>query len=117
MSKKILTFSLVTNGTIDFKDELINKLKHSKKVRKITISNYKNSPNLKIPLKQEDIIKKLIKNKIPYSLDSNKENSTWFDPEKIYKRGRNKEEIIKKLLLLQNALCKFNDKRRRKSKR
>ncbi|EHX2896246.1 4Fe-4S cluster-binding domain-containing protein, partial [Campylobacter jejuni] len=93
--KKILTFSLVTNGTIDFKDELINKLKHSKKVRKITISNYKNSPNLKIPLKQEDIIKKLIKNKIPYSLDSNKENSTWFDPEKIYKRGRNKEEIIK----------------------
>lgn len=32
--QKILTFSLVTNGTIDFKDELINKLKHSKKLGK-----------------------------------------------------------------------------------
>lgn len=49
--KKILTFSLVTNATIDFKDELIEKLKNSKKVRKITISDYKRSPNLKIPLK------------------------------------------------------------------
>lgn len=93
--KKILTFSLVTNAIIDFKDELIEKLKNSKKVRKITISDYKRSPNLKIPLKQESILKKLKENKIPYSLDSNKENSTWFDPEKIYKRERSKEEIIK----------------------
>lgn len=93
--KKILTFSLVTNATIDFKDELIEKLKNSKKVRKITISDYTRSPNLKIPLKQESILKKLEKNKIPYSLDSSKENSTWNDPEKIYKRGRSKEEIIK----------------------
>lgn len=93
--KKILTFSLVTNATIDFKDELIKRLKFSNKVRKITISDYKRSPNLKIPLKQESILKKLKENKIPFSMDSSGENSTWSDPEKIYKRGRNKEDIIK----------------------
>lgn len=88
-----MTFSLVTNGTIDFKDELINKLKHSKKVRKITISNYKNSPNLKIPLKQEDIIKKLIKNKIPYSLDSNKKILHGLIQKKFTKEGATKKRL------------------------
>ncbi|MCV3508371.1 hypothetical protein L8W69_03910 [Campylobacter sp. CNRCH_2016_3089] len=93
--KKILTFSLVTNATIDFKDELMKKLKKSNKVRKITISDYKRSPNLKIPLKQESILRKLKENKIPFSMNSSGENSTWSDPEKIYKRGRSKEDIIK----------------------
>ncbi|HFU4819842.1 TPA: hypothetical protein ACH55D_000533 [Campylobacter lari] len=95
VQKKILTFSLVTNATIDFKDELMKKLKKSNKVRKITISDYKRSPNLKIPLKQESILRKLKENKIPFSMDSSGENSTWSDPEKIYKRGRSKEDIIK----------------------
>ncbi|AJC93375.1 radical SAM domain-containing protein [Campylobacter volucris] len=96
--KKILTFNLVTNATIDFKDELIDKLKKSKKARKITISDYTKSPNLKIPLKQESIINKLKFHKIPYSMDSSGENATWSDPERIYKRNRNKEEIIKNYL-------------------
>ncbi|MFG5090172.1 hypothetical protein O8I41_04675 [Campylobacter lari] len=95
VQKKILTFSLVTNATIDFKDEFMKKLKKSNKVRKITISDYKRSPNLKIPLKQESILRKLKENKIPFSMDSSGENSTWSDPEKIYKRGRSKEDIIK----------------------
>lgn len=78
--KKILTFNLVTNATIDFKDELIDKLKKSKKARKITISDYTKSPNLKIPLKQESIINKLKFHKIPYFMDSSGENATWSDP-------------------------------------
>lgn len=96
--KKVLTFNLVTNATIDFKDELIQSLKKSEKIRKITISDYTKSPNLKIPLKQESILKKLKENNISYSLDSNGEYATWSDPEKIYKRNRAKEEIIKNYL-------------------
>lgn len=99
--RKILSFSLVTNATIDFKDELIAVLKKSKKARKITISDYSKSPNLKIPLKQESIISKLKLHKIPFTMDSSGENAAWSDPERIYKRNRSKEEIVQNFLACQ----------------
>lgn len=73
----------------------MRKLKNLIRLKKIKISDYKRSPNLKIPLKQESILRKLKENKIPFSMDSSGENSTWSDPEKNYKRGRSKEDIIK----------------------
>lgn len=91
---KILTFSLVSNGSIDFSEDLLNALKNSKKLRKITISDYLLSPNLKIKLKQESILKNLKVFNIPYSLDSSGENAKWSSPGKIYKRNRPKEKIV-----------------------
>ncbi|EHH0537171.1 radical SAM protein [Campylobacter lari] len=90
--KKILTFDILTNATIDFKDELIQRFKSSKKARKISISDYTKSPNLKVPLKQESILKKLKENNIAFSYNT---TDHWYDIDKIYKRGRSKEEIIK----------------------
>lgn len=90
--KKILTFDILTNATIDFKDELVQRFKKSKKVRKISISDYRQAPNLKIPLKQESILKKLKENKIAFSYNT---TDHWYDTERIYKRGRSKKEIIK----------------------
>lgn len=93
--KKILTFDILTNATIDFKDELIQKFKFSKKARKISISDYTKSPNLKIPLKQESILKKLRENNIAFSYNT---TDHWYDIDRIYKRNRNKEDIIKNYL-------------------
>ena len=91
---KIYTFSLVSNGTIDFSDDLLKALKHSSKFRKVTISDYSLSPNLKIKREQESILRNLKLYKIPFSLDSSGENAKWTDPGKIYKRNRSKEKII-----------------------
>ncbi|HEC1792717.1 radical SAM protein [Campylobacter sp. IFREMER_LSEM_CL2090] len=90
--KKILTFDILTNATIDFKEDLILRFKKSKKARKISISDYRKSPNLKIPLKQESILSKLKKNNIAFSYNT---IDYWYDIDKIYKRGRSKEDIIK----------------------
>ncbi|AJC89927.1 radical SAM protein [Campylobacter subantarcticus] len=90
--KKILTFDILTNATIDFKNELIKKIKFSKKARKISISDYTKSPNLKVPLRQESILKKLKENNIAFSYNT---TDHWYDIDKIYKRGRSKEDIIK----------------------
>ncbi|WP_139453146.1 radical SAM protein [Campylobacter armoricus] len=90
--KKILTFDILTNATIDFKEDLILRFKKSKKARKISISDYRKSPNLKIPLKQESILSKLKQNNIAFSYNT---IDYWYDIDKIYKRGRSKEDIIK----------------------
>ncbi|OCX42952.1 radical SAM protein [Campylobacter ornithocola] len=90
--KKILTFDILTNATIDFKEDLILKFKKSRKARKISISDYRKSPNLKIPLKQESILSKLKQNNIAFSYNT---IDYWYDIDKIYKRGRSKEDIIK----------------------
>lgn len=65
--KKIRSFDILTNATIDFKEELLQELKKAKKLRKISISDYSTSPNLKIPLKQENIFKALRTYGISYS--------------------------------------------------
>lgn len=72
---KILSFNLVTNATIDFSKELLEVLSKSNKIRKITISDYTLSPNLKLKLQQKSIIENLNRYKIPYSLDSSGENA------------------------------------------
>lgn len=90
-TKEIYTFDILTNATIDFSDELIKTMKQSDKLRKVSISDYTKSPNLKVKLKQKEIIQKLEKNKIAWSFNT---TDSWYDIEKIYKRNRSKEEII-----------------------
>ena len=89
--KKIRSFDIVTNATIDFKEELLQELKKAKKLRKISISDYSTSPNLKIHLKQENIFKALRTYGINYSFLT---GGIWYKVEKIYKRNRTKEEMI-----------------------
>lgn len=96
--KQIKTFSLVSNATIDFKPELLKALSKARKLRKITISDYSLSPNLKLHLHHESIFKNLKKYKIAYSLDSSGEDAKWSDPGKIYKRNRPKKEIIRNFI-------------------
>ena len=93
-SPKVRAFEIVTNGTLDFKKDALDALEGSRKAR-VIISNYKNSPNLKIPLRHESIASSLNERKIPYSLYLGDRESPWYDPGRIYKRGRPKEEIIK----------------------
>ncbi|WP_370522516.1 hypothetical protein [Helicobacter winghamensis] len=85
------SFDIITNATIDFKEELLQAIKKAKKFRKVSISDYSTAPNLKIPLKQESIFKTLKAYKIPYSFLS---GGIWYKVEKIYKRNRTKEEIV-----------------------
>lgn len=89
--KKVRSFDVLTNATIDFKEELLQAIKKAKKFRKVSISDYSTAPNLKIPLKQESIFKALKAYKIPYSFNS---GGIWYKVEKIYKRNRTKEGII-----------------------
>ena len=56
---KIRAFDIATNGTIVPKDELLRAFKDSKRFRKVSISDYSSAPNLKIPLQQETLFKKL----------------------------------------------------------
>jgi len=96
--KQIKTFTLVSNGTIDFSTELLKALSKAKKLRKITISDYSLSPNLKLNLQHKSIFTNLKKYKIAYSLDSSGADAKWSDPGKIYKRGRSKKDIIKNFI-------------------
>ncbi|WP_236035810.1 radical SAM protein [Helicobacter turcicus] len=89
--EKVRSFDVLTNGTIGFKEALLQEIKKAKKFRKVSISDYSNAPNLKIPLKQESIFKSLKAYKIPYSFLT---GGIWYKVEKIYKRNRTKEGII-----------------------
>ena len=90
-TKQIYTFDFLTNATIDFSDKLMETMKKSDKLRKISISDYTKSPNLKVKLKQKEIMEKLEKAKIAWSFNT---TDHWYDVDKIYKRNRNKDEII-----------------------
>ena len=92
--KKVEAFGITTNGTVKPKDDLLEVLANSKKCD-ITMSDYSVSPNIKIPLYYEQIASVLKAHNIPYKIIWQDENSAWNDPKKIYKRGRNKENIIK----------------------
>ncbi|WP_104720828.1 MULTISPECIES: hypothetical protein [unclassified Helicobacter] len=94
---KIKHFYIVTNGTIDFKEDLLRALGKSNKAC-VHISDYSKSPNLTIPLRQESIIKKLKANDIVYHLRWEKKDNAWFDPGKIYKRGRDRDGIRRNFL-------------------
>lgn len=92
--KQILTLNIITNGTIELKEELLLSLKAIKKKIKVSISDYSYSPNLKVPLKHEQIFTSLKKYKIPYQFLKGSKEATWQEPGKIYKRNRTKEENI-----------------------
>lgn len=91
---KLLSFNVVTNGTLLLKENAINALKACNNAI-VYISDYSASPNLKIPLKQEMLIKQLKENNISYCILWTDKNSSWWSPGKIYKRNRTKEDIIR----------------------
>ena len=95
---KIRAFDIATNGTIVPKDELLRAFKDSKRFRKVSISDYSSAPNLKIPLQQETLFKKLKEYGIDYSFLT---GGIWYKVEKIYKRNRTKEGVIKNFLACQ----------------
>lgn len=90
---KVKSFGMVTNGTIKLKDNLLIALAKSKKFW-LDISDYSTSPNIKIPLYQKEIFSSLELHKIPYIIRWNDNPLSWWEPGKIYKRGRSKEKII-----------------------
>ena len=87
--KKILTYDILSNGSIDIKEPILQRMKKSKKIRKVSISDYSHVPNIR--LKQESIFKNLKKYRIPFSF---LKGGTWHRLERIHKRGRSKEQII-----------------------
>ena len=93
-SPNVRAIDLVTNGTLDFSEDVIEALAGSHKAH-VTISDYKRSPNLPVPLRQESVIAALEKRGIAYELHLSAENSAWWDSGRIYKRGRPKEDVIK----------------------
>lgn len=90
---KVKSFGMVTNGTIKLKENLLTALAKSKKFW-LDISDYSTSPNLKIKLYQKEIFSSLEAYKIPYIIRWNDNPLSWWEPGKIYKRGRSKEKII-----------------------
>lgn len=91
---KVKSFNIVTNGTIKPKQDLLQALRKSCKCS-VTISDYSLSPNIKIPLYYEEIIQTFKAHNIPHHMIWQEKEARWNQPEKIYKRGRNKEGIIK----------------------
>lgn len=91
---KVKSFNLVTNGTIKFKDELLDALANSKK-SSVYISDYSKSPNLTTKLYQKEIIESLENRNIAYHFVFANEGDSWIEPGKIYKRNRNKADIIR----------------------
>ena len=91
---KVRAFDIVTNGTIDFKEDVLDALEGSRKPR-VSISDYKASPNLAVPLRQESIVAALEKRKIACHILWSDKQEPWVDPGKIFKRDRPKEEIVR----------------------
>ncbi len=92
--RKVRSFNIVTNGTRIFNDKSLAALKACPNAI-VCISDYSRSPNLKVPLKQESLIDQLKTHKIPYYVIWTDKNSSWWNPGKIYKRGRTNEDIIR----------------------
>lgn len=90
---KIKTFDIVTNGTIKPSPALLEVLAHSYKSW-VSISDYTSSPNLTTKLHIDTIAQTLSKHHIPYHINWQDSNASWWDPGRIYKRNRDKEGII-----------------------
>ncbi len=93
-SPKVRTVDLVTNATLEFKEDVLEALEGTHKAR-VTISDYSASPGLAIPLRQEAILASLKKHNIAYLIAYSGEQNPWFDMGRIYKRGRSKEDIVR----------------------
>lgn len=90
--EKIVGFDIVTNATIDFSETLLERIKKAKRLKKVSISDYSKSPNLKIPFKGREITQKLKSIGVRYAINT---GDSWYDVGKIYKRNRTQEELQK----------------------
>ena len=93
-SPKVRGFNIVTNGTLDFKEDVLDALEGTSKAT-VTISDYSASPNLKVPLRHETIIAALEERKIAWKFAVSTVRGQWVNPGKRYKRGRSKEDVVK----------------------
>ena len=91
---KIKSFDIVTNGTIMPDSALLEVLARSQKSW-VSISDYSTSPNLKAKLRIPELAQVFKARNIAHHILWQSEGSSWFDPGKIYKRGRDKEGIVK----------------------
>lgn len=92
--KKIKCFDIVTNGTIMPSPALLHALSKSRKSW-VSISDYTQSPNLTTKLHIEQITQALSEHNITHHCLWQDENARWFDPGKIYKRNRSREDIVR----------------------
>lgn len=93
-SPKVKSYNIVTNATIKPHKALLNALTGSAKAS-ITISDYEKSPNLRIKLHRDELLRIFNECKIPCHVLWQSENDAWFDPGAIYKRGRDREGIVR----------------------
>lgn len=91
---KVKSFDIVTNGTIAPKKDLLVALAKSNKSY-VSISDYSISPNIKIPLRYEEIIASLKAYNISHSMLFGDNDAKWINPQGVYKRNRTKLDIIK----------------------
>ena len=92
--QKVKMFDIVTNGTIMPDSALLEVLARSQKSW-VSISDYSTSPNLRAKLRIQELAQVLKERNIAHHILWQSEGSSWFDPGKIYKRGRDKEGIVK----------------------
>lgn len=90
---KVKSYNIVTNATIKPKDDLLSILSSSKKAS-VTISDYEKSPNLRIKLHKNELLRVLDERKIQYTVIWQDEDAAWFDPGAIYKRKRPRDKIV-----------------------
>ena len=93
-SPKVKSFDIVTNGTLNFSEDVLDALEGTYKAG-VDISDYSASPNLKLPLRHEAIIASLKERGIACNLIFTDAQSKWWDPDRIYKRGRAKEDVVR----------------------
>lgn len=91
--KKIKHVNIVSNGTITFKDDILHALQSPK--ASVTISDYSSNPALIKKLHHKEILESLKSYNISYEFAFATSDSQWFDPGKIYKRHREKQDIIR----------------------
>ena len=92
--QKVKMFDIVTNGTIMPDSALLEVLARSQKSW-VSISDYSTSPNLRAKLRIQELAQVLKERNIAHHILWQSEGSSWYDPGKIYKRGRDKEGIVK----------------------
>ncbi len=91
---KVKSFDIITNGTIRPKEDFLEVLSASSKGY-ISISDYSTSPNLTTKLHTAQITQTLKDRNISYNIRWQDKSTSWYDPGRIYKRGRDKEGIVK----------------------
>ncbi len=92
--EKVKAFNVVTNATIKPKEQLLKALFNARHKSFVNISDYSKTPNIHVKIQRDEIINILKEHKIQYFVRW-ENDSSWTEPGKIYKRGRDKNGIIK----------------------